>query len=400
MSVTCLSQVALEFRSGTSDKVYVVQVQQHDLPSGTEYRAMGYSGRRGQKLIPQEKYKGPSKASAESKAVKVEEEKRTKSGYSTMAGLPPGMPADAPVFGGPAIPGSATGTTPSTPTVVGIIPMRAEVLAEDDLETYLTDPNWVCQKKYDGERSPVSMRRKGITATNLKGVARTLAASTEAELKRMLALHDFGDERETVLDGEEMPGGYFVAYDVTTLRDNDVRKLPFEERYAMMEILFENHMGMLAPVAFSETEKRKMIAQAREENWEGLMFRYVGAEYVHGRTKFILKFKLWASATCRVITTNAKRSIQVAVLNDAGDEEFVGNVTVPPSIDIPELDSLVEVRYLYVLGPTGSLYQPVLLHVRTDKDEADLRSSLRPAPPEKSGGVIAIDPSGSMLAAA
>jgi hypothetical protein len=95
------------------------------------------------------------------------------------------------------------------------------------------------------------------------------------------------------------------------------------------------------------------------------------------------------------MTANAKRSIQVAVLNDAGDEEFVGNVTVPPSMDIPELDSLVEVRYLYVLGATGSLYQPVLLHVRSDKDDADLRSSLRPAPPEKSGAVI--DMSGSML---
>lgn len=398
MSVTCLSQVALEFRSGSSDKVYVIQVQQEVLASGTEYKTYGYYGRRGQTLKPQEKYKGPSRTAADAAAEKLEKEKRSKSGYSSMAGSPPGMPSDAPVFGGPAIPGAASTAAPAMPAVVGIVPMRAEVLDEADLEKYLTDSDWVCQKKYDGERSPVSMRRSGITATNLKGVARTLAATSEAELKRMLAMPDFGDSRETVVDGEEMPGGYFIAYDIVTLRDNDVRKIPFEERYAMMEMLFENHQGLLAPTAFSETDKRKMLAQAQAENWEGLMFRYVGAGYVNGRTKFILKFKLWASATCRVLTTNAKRSIQVAVRDAKDDEVFIGNVTVPVSMDIPELDALVEVRYLYVLGAGGSLYQPVLLGVRTDKDEADLRSSLRPAPPEK-GGVV-VDTSGSMVAEA
>jgi bifunctional non-homologous end joining protein LigD len=230
-------------------------------------------------------------------------------------------------------------------------------------------------------------------------MVRTLAATSEGELKRLLAMPDFGNERETVVDGEEMPGGIYVAYDVTTLRDNDMRKLPFEERYAMLEELFADHLGLLAPTAFSEAEKREMVAQARRENWEGLMFREVSGEYIHGRTNVILKFKLWASATCRVLTTNAKRSVQLAVLDEKGDEVFIGNVTVPPSMDIPEVDSLVEVRYLYA-HEGGSLYQPVLLGVRTDKDEADLRSSLRPAPPEKGGSAIAIDPSGSMLAAA
>jgi hypothetical protein len=101
-----------------------------------------------------------------------------------------------------------------------------------------------------------------------------------------------------------------------------------------------------------------------------------------------------------VLTANAKRSIQVAVRDEKDDEVFIGNVTVPVSMDIPEVDSLVEVRYLYI-HDGGSLYQPVLLGVRTDKDEADLRSSLRAAPPEKSiGSATALDPSGSMAAAA
>jgi predicted DNA-binding WGR domain protein len=407
MSISCLSQVALDYVGGGSDKVYVIQVQEHDVTAGKMYVAMGYYGRRGSGLSTAEKYKGPSLASAQAAADRLEKEKRGK-GYSTMTVAPgtriTGLPSSAPVFGGASVPGpaSAPGTTaaPAAPAIVGIIPMRAQVLDEADLEKYLTDSNWVCQKKYDGERSPASLRRSGITATNLKGVVRTLAADSEAELKRLLAMPDFGDERETVVDGEEMPGGVYVIYDVTTLRDNDVRKLPFEERYAMLEELLADHLGLLAPTAFSEAEKRAMLAQARAENWEGLMFRDVSGDYVHGRTSVILKFKLWASATCRVLTANAKRSIQVAVRDEKDDEVFIGNVTVPVSMDVPEVDSLVEVRYLYV-HDGGSLYQPVLLGTRTDKDEADLRSSLRAAPPEKGGStVVAIDPSGSMLPAA
>jgi ATP-dependent DNA ligase/predicted DNA-binding WGR domain protein len=402
MSLTCLSQVALDYVAGTSNKIYVIQVQQDDSGSGTEYVASGYYGKRGATLSTAEKYRGTNLASAQAAANRLEKEKRGK-GYSDMAVSPGtrivGMPSSVPVWGGASAPGTPA-PAPTAPTITGPVPMRANVLDEADLEKYLTDPNWVCQKKYDGERSPASLRRGAITATNLKGIVRSLAATSEGELKRLLAMPDFGDERETLVDGEEMPGGVYVIYDVLTLRDNDVRKLPFEERFAMLEELLADHLGLLAPTAFSEAEKRAMLAQARIENWEGLMFRKVSGDYVHGRTDVILKFKLWASATCRVLTANAKRSIQVAVRDEKDDEVFIGNVSVPVSMDIPEVDSLVEVRYLYI-HDGGSLYQPVLLGVRTDKDEADLRSSLRAAPPEKSiSSAIALDPSGSMAAAA
>jgi bifunctional non-homologous end joining protein LigD len=389
MTVTCVNQVALEYVGGGSDKLYIIQVQAHEVGGGTEYRAVGYYGRRGSTLSTAEKYKGASQASAQAQADKLEREKRGK-GYTTLAvsagSSIRGMPSTAPTWGGASVPGAASSTpTPAAPAIVGIIPMRAEVADEKDLEKYLTDPNWVCQKKYDGERSPVQLRRSGITASNLKAMARTLAASSEAELKKVLALPDFGDERATEVDGEELPGGIYVIYDVTTLRDNDVRKLPFEERYALLEELLADHLGLLAPTAFSEAEKRAMLERARAENWEGLMFRNVSGTYVHGRTSVILKFKLWASATCRVLTVNpTKRSIQVALLDEKGNEEFAGNVTVPVNQDIPEADDLVEVRYLYAMDG-GSLYQPVLLGIRNDKDEADLRSSLRQAPPEKRG---------------
>lgn len=388
MSLTCLSQTALDYVDGRSDKLYIVQVQEDDSGAGVEYVAVGYYGRRGSTLSTAQKYRGPSRASADAAADRMVREKTGK-GYSSMAVAAgakiTGMPASAPTFGGASV-GSPSSAAPVTKPVVGIVPMRAEVLAEADLEAYLTDPNWVVQRKYDGERSPVSMRRSGLTATNLKGTQRTLAASSEAELKTLLALPDFGDERETTVDGEELPGGIYVIYDVVTLRDNDVRKLAFDERFAMLEELLAGNLGLLAPTAWTEAEKRAMLDQARAENWEGLMFRSASGTYVNGRTSFILKFKLWDSCTCRVLTVNAKRSIQVAVRDADNNEVFIGNVTVPVNQDIPEPDDLVEVRYLYAMAG-GCLYQPTLLGIRTDKDEADLRSSLRPAPPEKGGAV-------------
>ena len=49
----------------------------------------------------------------------------------------------------------------------------------------------------------------------------------------------------------------------------------------------------------------------------------------------------------------------------------VGNVTIPPNHDIPEIGQVVEIRYLYVMRVGGSLYQPVYLGIRDDVGIAD-----------------------------
>lgn len=384
---TCLSQVALHCTTGTSDKLYIVQVEQHELSPGVfEYHANGYYGRRGGPLSTANKYKGPSLTAAKSQADKLERDKRRDyADFSIPAGGIPGMPAAAPKFGGTAgaAGGAPTGAAPapSAPAVVGIMPMLADVLTEDRLEEKLADPNWGMQRKYDGERVPVSMRRSGLVATNRKGAARGLTSGAETELKRLLAQPDFGDEKETTVDGELM-GDEYIIYDLVTLRDNDVRKLSYDERYAALEELVADRPNLLAETAWTEEQKRTMLERARVEQWEGVVFRELNSGYVNGRTSVLLKFKLWATATCRVLTANAQRSIQVALRDPDGSEHFVGNVTVPVNIDVPDPDDLVEVRYLYATEG-GMLYQPTLLQVRDDKDEADLRSSLRQAPPEK-----------------
>lgn len=382
----CIHQVALEYVSGSSDKIYVIHVQEETVPgTGTkEYRTIGYYGRRGSSLAITEKYRGPSTAAAHSAADKLEREKRSK-GYSSL-GVPvggkiTGMPATAPVFGG-----AATAAAPATKpakAVVGVLPMLADVATDEHAQTLVADPSYVMQPKYDGERVMISIRRSAIVATNRKGEERPLTASVQAEMTKLLVKTDFSDDRETVLDGELM-GDVYVAYDLVTLRDNDMRKRPFEERFAALEELLAGHDHLLAQTAWSEDEKREMLSQAVSLDWEGVMFRLDAALYVSGRTSNLLKHKLWATVTCRVLTANAKRSIQVALRDEADNEVFVGNVTVPANQDIPEPDSLVNVRYLYAMEG-GSLYQPTLQHVRNDIDEADSLANLRKAPPEKRG---------------
>lgn len=392
MTITCIHQTPLECRSGTSDKVYIVQVQEDTSGPVASYKALGFSGRRGATLTQQSPvYEGPNRASAIAAAEKLEKTKRTGSSrYTTMAvaagATISGMPASAPVFGG----ASAAPATPAAAVapLTSYVLMRAKEATEAQKAEMLTSPDWAEQRKYDGMRASISLRRSSILAYNLKGTQMTLSAVAESELKKLLSQPDFSNERETILDGELM-GDVFVAYDILILRDVDMRNTPFYERFTALESLLERFPGLLAPTAWSEAEKRAMREQAEKENWEGTMGRHMDGLYIAGRTDKILKNKQWASCTCRVLTAHpTKRSVQVALLDADGIEEACGNVTIPVNADMPDADDLIEVRYLYAL-PGGSLYQPVFLNARDDKDEADLRSSLRSAPPEKLGGSAA-----------
>ena len=77
-----------------------------------------------------------------------------------------------------------------------------------------------------------------------------------------------------------------------------------------------------------------------------------------------MKFKFYATASVIVTQINAKRSVAVAVLDGEQSVE-VGNVTIPPNQDVPAVNAVIEVRYLYAYQG-GSLYQPTYIGVRDD----------------------------------
>lgn len=391
MSITCIHQVALESHLGSSDKIYVVRVHEDLTGPAPAYKTMGFNARRGSTLKEQTPvYSGPNRASAIAEAEKLANGKRRGSSrYTDMvlaAGAqPPGMPAGAPVYGGPGVSASSAASPATSGPLVTYGLMLAKEATSEQLEEMLHSADWAEQRKYDGERCSVSLRRGSIVAYNRKGMQKSLSAVAEAELKKLTIQPDFSNDRETILDGELM-GDVYIAFDLLTIRDVDMRTMPFYERYGALEALMDNHQGLLAPTAWTEEEKEAMRTQAAAESWEGTMGRHVDAPYVAGRSDKVRKNKQWASCTCRVLTAHpTKRSVQIALRDDDGFEEACGNVTIPVNQDMPDVDELVEVKYLYAL-PGGSLYQPIFHGVRDDKDEADLRSTIRNAPPEKTGG--------------
>lgn len=288
---------------------------------------------------------------------------------STGTGTPDGIPATA------------------APAAIGPTPKKAKVAAAAEIVVFNASSDWATQRKYDGERCVMSLRRGQIVGFNLKGMQMSISAKVEKEFEALLTQPDFNNARETVLDGELM-GDVYVAYDILTLRNNDMRDMPFAERFSALELLLDSNLGLLAETAWSESEKAAMRARAEAEAWEGLMHLDVDALYLAGVSDAIKKEKFWESCTCRVLTVNSKRSVQIALRDDDGEEIPAGNVTIPVSYPLPEADDLIEVKYLYA-HPGGSLYQPVYLGKRDDKDECDLRSSIRSAPPEKTGGSAA-----------
>ena len=114
--------------------------------------------------------------------------------------------------------------------------------------------------------------------------------------------------------------------------------------------------------------KRCIFDKLREENAEGAVFKRIGAPYSPGRPNSggdQLKYKFVETASVIVNAINARRSVAIAVWENTRLVS-AGNVTVPAGQLIPQVGDVVEVRYLYAMPGSGSLFQPVYLGVRDD----------------------------------
>jgi bifunctional non-homologous end joining protein LigD len=123
------------------------------------------------------------------------------------------------------------------------------------------------------------------------------------------------------------------------------------------------------PTVHGSAAKRAFAEGLKAADREGVVFKDLRARWSAGCPASggaALKLKFWATCSCLVIGINARRSVELAL-----DGKPVGNVTIPPNHPIPGIGQVVEIRYLYVTGPGGSLYQPVYQGVRDDIDSMD-----------------------------
>jgi bifunctional non-homologous end joining protein LigD len=346
--------ISLWCQQGSSDKVYHAQL--------TEVPGQGWTvtcqyGARGGTMNRADKEPNPVPyAKAKKSYDKIVKEKLAK-GYQITSGAAPAA-APAPV-------GTAAPVVRKTKPVVASATMRPQLLNEveaDEVEAYLTDPNWLAQEKFDGERVFL-MRDMGGNLGSISarsGKERLLSEAVASALEAA--------DLVLLVDGEQV-GEVFHLFDVLESGVSNHRSRSVEERLAILAELHAQLPAAIFPPTYTartEAEKRALLAELDGRNAEGIVFKRADATYSAGRPNSggdWVKCKFWSAATVEVEAVNAKRSVAMRVYDTHGNPHSIGNVTVKPAQAIPQVGDLIEVAYLYF---DRSLVQPELIGPRTD----------------------------------
>jgi len=346
-----IKSIELRYTDARSDKVYRASIE----AQGSGYVVNFAYGRYGSALTSGTKTAKPVTLAKAEEAYKKLYEEKTGKGYK-IVGAGDGIPVV------------------SDKIDTGLRPQLLNMISESDAEHYITDDEWGCQEKYDGKHLLFKRAKNGtFTAANKKGQQIPVPKEVAAELE--------SEAGPWVLDGE-LIGTKFYAFDVLELGldprlkvDPDLRGHPYGGRYMKLSQAFGDYSGStnfsVVPLYQGTKDKRAFVAKMKKEGREGVVFKRLSARFTEGRPNSggdMLKLKFWSSISCWVLSQHpTKRSVDVGLF-DGNDGPIInmGSVTIPPNYDIPEHGQLVEVKYLYVVGKRGSLYQPIYLGVRDD----------------------------------
>lgn len=374
---------SLEFRSGSSDKVYHIWIEN----VGANHTVKFQYGRRGSTLVEGIKI-GPTHAKAAQNAYhKVLAEKLGK-GYKEMPKRtgPVGKSGPVGVTGVAGTPGPikrrVIGVADESGKVVTlgnvVSPQLLNPIGEEHLMKLIKDDKWIMQEKHDGKRMMLSRTRKGkLTAFNRSG-----KEITPPE-EYCSALQKFGNYH-FIIDGEAC-GPVFYVFDILALESTDCSTQSLEDRLSLLGMLMrsvpEQDTIRMVYTAFTRKQKDNLLRAVKESGREGIAAKDSTAPYTSGRPHSMgpaLKFKLVESVSCQVTKVNDKRSVMLMLQKGV----HVGSVTIPVNHEIPEVNDIVEVQYLYAYKG-GSLYQPVYKGKRDDIDQPDSISKLKYKPEEK-----------------
>ena len=364
-TMTVRKQCSLFCREGSSDKEYNIFIEDSaTVPGAYDVRATW--GRRGSPRDSQYKANGVTMLQAEATLMSLKRSKEAKR-YREDPSLAKGTPLTAV----PAATIVSNTVAPATPEreYTELKPQLLNPITVDDMEAYITSDEWLAQEKLDGKRIMVEVNFGQVTASNRRSWKVGIPQDVAEELSK------FDD---CILDGK-LVGGVYYVFDCLSHNGEDLRTDSYLNRF---NTLVENVIGDrmlyqvdIVPTAYGTNEKRKLVQSM--EHKEGVVFKKLSAPHEVGRPNKLgsqLKCKFWSSATCVVSAVNTKRSIAVSVDSPDGFVP-VGNVTVPPNHELPNVGDCVEVKYLYA-HKEGSLYQPQYLGTRDDV-EIDIHSSLK-----------------------
>lgn len=358
-------QANLWYCEGTSDKVYNATVQEE----GNGYVVNFAYGRRGSALKTGSKTSSPVSLT---EAIKVFDRliiEKTSKGYqfakTTAANKAiPVVQAATPSQNKPEVQCVLLNSIDE----VGYAGTSGRALA-----VQLTDDDWYAQPKLDGVRFLLKKQGNHILGYNRKGIQVPVPVEIHESVQASDAYYD-GGCANFLIDGE-LIGNIYHVFDVLEHDDGSVRDYSFENRTTILKTLFEDigsdHIKFV-DVAIGPKQKLDLYNYLVKNNKEGIVFKYRFAKYVPGRPNsggYYLKQKFYSTASCIVAEVNAKRSVRLNVI-EGKYPVAIGNCTIPANHDIPEVGSIVEIKYLYAYK-NGSLYQPIYLGERTDLDGSD-----------------------------
>lgn len=338
-------RISLYYTGGTSDKEYHLQLE----PVGELWMAKAQNGRRGGTLTPRDVTPKPVTYAVALKKYEDKLTEKLKDGYT--------QDISGAVFQDSPTGGSFTGFVPQLSNQ--ITPEQAELLIEDD--------GWLMQQKFDGERRSVRATGNDVVGINRQGMAVALPLPLVEAIQSL--------RTKVFIDGE-IVGNKLYAFDLLELGETDLRSCTTQYRYDSLVGLLENLPALaresiaIVRSATSTQAKRELHDRIKAADLEGVLFKRADAIFTAGRPASggdHLKLKFWESATLQVESHSAaKRSVQVRAF-DRDLPISLGSVTIPVNYeDLPPIDSLVEVRYLYAYPAGGDLFQPVYKGPRPD----------------------------------
>lgn len=331
-------EITLYFKQGKSDKVYKASIEE----AGDKGHVVNFAyGRRGATLKTGTKTKTPVDYEKAKKIYDKLVKSKTSKGYAPGEESPRYVHTDA----------------DSRDT--GVQCQLLNFVDESEAGRLIGDDGWWAQEKHDGKRMLIR-KTDEVTAINRKGIS---VGAPDVMIDRAR-----GVDGSFLVDGEAVGEQLFV-FDLLEIDGEDIRKTPYDRRMARLEMLGLDGAVSVVETARTKEEKQRLYDGLNASGGEGIVFKKHSAPYTAGRPNSggaQVKFKFYATASVIVTGKNKKHSVAVAVM-DGNKRVGVGNVTIPPNRALPEVDAIIEVRYLYAYR-NGSLYQPTYLNDRDDID--------------------------------
>ena len=343
--------ISLYQKHGTTDKEYHAQLK----PEGSGWVITMQNGRRGGTLTPRRKFEQPVAYEVAKKEYDKLVRSKKSDGYSE----------------GEA--GVAFQDVSFEARFTGNVPQLYNEATPAQVESYLADPAWWLQEKYDGHRRMIQRTGKDIIGSNRKGLQ---VALPQPIVDCLMYVEDEGD---ILLDGEIMGGSVLFIFDVLIVNGKDIRDEPLEARLVHLERIKAKLEAAGSQALFAtstartEEEKRRLYAVLREKALEGGMFKRLNAPYKAGRPNSggdqMKNPFIWRATFIAGKRKSGKRSVELFGV-DGDQDVFLGYCTIPANHSVPPVGTFIDADYKYVYVG-GAVAQARYVRERDDVDRAD-----------------------------